>query len=118
MLENEKKNSARPNKEKKSSRKRNSKKKKFQKINTSQKNFYPKISSETEQEKLKKKKKKTNHSVTAESQGIVVQDNSNPYNTEHCLSRLQMIKHTPHLADVEPKGTAVSALHEAGYRKR
>jgi hypothetical protein len=37
------------------------------------------------------KKKKQIEENTAESQSIVVQDNSNPYNTSPKLSRLQMI---------------------------
>ena len=37
------------------------------------------------------KKKKQIEETTAESQSIVVQDNSNPYNTSPKLSRLQMI---------------------------
>ena len=36
-------------------------------------------------------KKKQIEETTAESQSIVVQDNSNPYNTSPKLSRLQMI---------------------------
>ena len=40
---------------------------------------------------LKKKKKKQIVQTTAESQSIVVQDNSNSYNTGSTLSRLQMI---------------------------
>ena len=50
----------------------------------------------------KEKKKEVNHAVTAESQGIVAQGNSNPYNTGQILSRLQMIRDPRHLADVEP----------------
>ena len=38
-----------------------------------------------------KKKKKQIVQTTAESQSIVVQDNSNSYNTGSTLSRLQMI---------------------------
>ena len=50
------------------------------------------------------KEKKQIEETTAESQSIVVQDNSNPYNTSPKLSRLQMILPLPHLTDVSPKG--------------
>ena len=39
----------------------------------------------------RKKKKKQIEQTAAESQSIVVQDNSNSYNTGSTLSRLQMI---------------------------
>ena len=42
-------------------------------------------------QKKRKRKKVTNRRTTAESQGIVAQGNSNPYNTAFSLSRLQMI---------------------------
>ena len=63
----------------------------------------------------KEKRKRVNHAVTAESQGIVAQGNSNPYNTGQILSRLQMIRDPRHLADVEhsEESTAVSAQAEA-----
>ena len=51
----------------------------------------------------KKKKKRTNRAITAESQDIVAQGNSNPYNTALLLSRLQMVYHPPHLADVNAR---------------
>ena len=50
---------------------------------------------------IHEEKKKQIGNQTAESQGIVAQGNSNPYNTAAQLSRLQMIKPSPHLADVE-----------------
>ena len=45
----------------------------------------------TQMSPLGHKKKKQIKENTAESQSIVVQDNSNPYNTSPKLSRLQMI---------------------------
>ena len=63
----------------------------------------------------KKKKEKQIVETTAESQGIVAQGNSNPYNTVSCLSRLQMIQPPPCLADVEPpeRDTAATALNKS-----